>query len=161
MSSYIARKRISWDLQGRMGLCGKIYWWRKIKGFPSWLVNVPSPSLSSQKRANLIFSRASLKATAQSFCSISRYSHTSVLVCFRTHQTLHSLHFDKRKMFQHSALTGDSLHLLQLVCHFAAPQEHVFHHSVFFSFGTCHDFQNKLTTSTEVPLKIQSGTWLV
>ena len=38
------------------------------------------------------------------------YSHTSVLIGFRTHQTLYSSHFDEKKMFQHLALAWDLLH---------------------------------------------------
>ena len=45
---------------------------------------------------------------------IIKYSHTSVLVSFRTHQTLYSLYFDKKKMFKHLALAQDLLHLLEL-----------------------------------------------
>ena len=37
-----------------------------------------------------------------------KHSHTSVLLGFRIHQTLYSLHFDeKKKMYQHSALGQD------------------------------------------------------
>ena len=38
--------------------------------------------------------------------------------------------------------------------HNAALQEKTLHHSVLLSFSTCHQFQNKLTMSTEVPLYI-------
>ena len=43
------------------------------------------------------------------------YSHNLVLVNFRTCQTLCSLHFDKKRMFQHLALAWDLSHLLDLV----------------------------------------------
>ena len=44
-----------------------------------------------------------------------KYSHTSVLVGFRIHQTLYLLHFDKKKVFQHSALAWDLALLLELM----------------------------------------------
>lgn len=44
-----------------------------------------------------------------------KYSHTSVLVRFRTCQILYLSQFDGKKMFQHSALARNSSHLLERV----------------------------------------------
>ena len=46
----------------------------KLKGFPSWLPNAPSPSTSPWKRSRLGFNRAGMKATDQRFCSILKFS---------------------------------------------------------------------------------------
>ena len=72
------------------------------------------------------------------------YSHTSVLVVFRTHQTLYSLHFDEKKGLVALASTG--------VSHNAAPQEKMLHRSGLVSSSTGREFLDKSTMSTEVPL---------
>ena len=75
----------------------------------------------------------------------SNYCNTLVLVGFRAHQTLYSLHFDEKKMFQHSALARTCM------SHNAAIQEKMLHCSVLIGFGTHHGFWSELT-GTEVPL---------
>ena len=47
---------------------------------------------------------------------LGRYSHTSILVSFRTHQNLYSSYFEKeKKMFQLSVLAQNLSHLLEIV----------------------------------------------
>ena len=81
------------------------------------------------------------------------YSHTSVLIGFRTWQTSSELiAFWWEKVFQHLglvALAGT------YVSHNTVLQEKMLHHSsclVLISFSTHHDFQKRVMTSTGVPL---------
>ena len=83
------------------------------------------------------------------------YTHTSVLISSRTHQTLYVSSFDKKYV---SALGACSqLIAIARTCmnHDAALQEKMLHlltFSVLVSLGTHHEFQNKSMTSTKVPL---------
>ena len=43
-----------------------------------------------------------------------KYSHTSVVIGFRTPQTLYLSYFEEKNMFQRSALARDWSHLLEL-----------------------------------------------
>lgn len=88
------------------------------------------------------------------------YSHTSVLVGFRTHQILYS-HFDERKNV--SALgTCSGLIALARACmsHSSTPQEKMLHHSslekfrsVLVGFSTSQVLE-RITMSTRVSLAL-------
>ena len=73
------------------------------------------------------------------YCTMGKYSHTLVLVGFRNHQTLYSSHFDKKKMFQHTAHARDAL-ARTCMSHKVTPQEKMLHHLVLISSGTSQEF---------------------
>ena len=56
----------------------------QLRGFHSWLPNIPSLFFSPWKKSSLVFSRAKMKVTAPSSCSILKYSpvwHPAGLKC--------------------------------------------------------------------------------
>ena len=56
----------------------------QLRSFPAWLPSVPSPSVSPWKMSNRVFSRARMKAPAQSSCSIFKSSpvqHLASVAC--------------------------------------------------------------------------------
>ena len=69
----VVRKRISCGPHGRMVFQVNFTDDVKLRGLPSWLLNVPSHSVPL-KKSNLVFNRARMKATSQSFCSILKSS---------------------------------------------------------------------------------------
>ena len=81
------------------------------------------------------------------------YSHTSVLVSFRTRQTLYSSHFEDTWLsafWELVALAGTYM------SQDAASQEKKLHCSILLTFNTPHKFRNKLTMPTEIPLYVLS-----
>ena len=75
------------------------------------------------------------------------YSYISVLIAFSTCQTLYSLHFDEKKYFSTRRLLGTS-HTCQDL---SESRRHPTRRDASL-FSTHHEFRNKLTMSTEVPL---------
>ena len=63
--------------------------------------------------------------------SFMKYSHTLVLVSFRTHQTRYSSHFNEKKIFQYSVLAWDLLCVLEVVWVTRSPRKNK-------CFITCH-----------------------
>ena len=60
-----------------MGGWGSVIWILyevQLRGFPSWLPDVPSSSISLWTESNLVCSRARMQATAQSLCSVLKSS---------------------------------------------------------------------------------------
>ena len=83
------------------------------------------------------------------------YTHTSVLISSRTHQTLYVSSFDKKYV---SALGACSqLIAIARTCmnHDAALQEKMLHRPVL-GFSTPHGFLSELMMSTKVPLFLLS-----
>ena len=56
-----------------------------------------------------------LKCMRYKALTLIKYGNTLILVGFRTHQTLYSAHFDKKKSVSGLALAWDASHLLELV----------------------------------------------
>ena len=82
-----------------------------------------------------------------------KHSHTSVLLVFRTHQTLYSLHFDEKKKcinIQRLLRTKTSM------SHDSVPQQKMLRRSVLISFGIPHEFWGELTMSTKVSLHFKT-----
>ena len=64
------------------GGCGSVGWFIddvQLRRFSSWLPNVPSSSFLPWTTSNLVSRRARVKATAQSFCSLLKYSPAQYL----------------------------------------------------------------------------------